>query len=140
MTGNHKSWTDLLNELVIRVTYRDTDQMGVVYYANYLVWFEMGRTELLRQTGHTYRQLEERGVILPVARCECDYKKPARYDDLVRIQTSILRLTDVSIVFQYRVLRDETGELLARGITKHAMIDREGRLVRGGAILEKWFS
>lgn len=129
----------VLNDHVLRVTYRDTDRMGVVYYANYLVWFEIGRTELLRQAGHTYSELEEKGLVLPVIHCRCDYKKPARYDDLVRVRTRISRLSRAGISFHYQVFREETGELLAEGETRHPLVDKRGRIVRTGHILKEWF-
>lgn len=133
-----KTWKDAVNETVIRVTYRDTDQMNVVYYANYLVWFEIGRTELIRDTGHTYKELENLGVILPVTRAVCDYKKPARYDELVIIRTWISDLKRVSVTFHYQIIHKSTGDLLAEGETRHGMIDFEGKVVKGGHIIEKW--
>jgi len=126
------------NEHVVRVTYRDTDQMGFVYYANYFVWFEIGRTELLRQTGHAYKDFEDLGYVLPVVRAECQYKKSARYDDLIRIRTKVAELSGASISFHYEIVRDRTGELLAEGVTKHAIITRDGKIARSGHILEKW--
>jgi acyl-CoA thioester hydrolase len=132
-------WDNIRNNHVVRVTYRDTDQMGVVYYANYLVWFEMGRTELLRQSGHTYGEFEKEGYVLPVIRCACEYKKPARYDDLVCIRTRISSISAVSIIFEYEIYCEKTGELLARGETKHAILTRDGRIARAGKILKEWF-
>lgn len=134
-----KEWADIRNDHIVRVTYRDTDQMGVVYYANYLVWFEMGRTELLRQAGHTYEEFEKKGYVLPVIYCSCEYKKPARYDDLVCIRTRISTITPVTIIFQYEIFKEKTGDLLARGETKHAILTRGGRIARAGNILEEWF-
>ena len=121
----------------VRVLYKDTDQMGFVYYANYLVWFELGRAELMRHIGFPYQQVEALGVFLPVSRCSCNYKSPAHYDDLVRIETSIIEITDVSITFTYKIYRDHTGELLATGETKHAFLDRNGKLVRFGSQLSE---
>ena len=83
----------------VRVLYRDTDQMGFVYYANYLGWFEQGRGELMRHMGHPYTRVEGQGVFLPVSRCQCRYKAPARYDDLLEITTSIIDITEVSVTF-----------------------------------------
>jgi len=137
-TANSKPWQIIVNEHRLRVTYRDTDQMGFVYYANYLVWFEAGRTELLRQTGHSYREFEEMGYVLPVVRCVCEYKKPARYDDIICIRTHIRELSRVGVTFYYQVLRDAEGELLAEGETKHVIVSREGKIVRAGDILEAW--
>ena len=134
-----EKWRDIHNDHIVRVTYRDTDQMNVVYYANYLVWFEMGRTELLRQTGHTYNEFENMGYALPVIRCVSEYKKPARYDDLIRIWTRISHLSHASIIFGYQILDDKTGEIMAEGETRHAVITKEGRIAGAGHILEQWF-
>jgi acyl-CoA thioester hydrolase len=115
----------------VRVTYHDTDQMGHVYYANYLVWFEIGRNELLRSMGQTYREWEKvHGVFLPVSSCWVDYKRPARYDDLVRVETSVSEITKASITFHYKVLLDDTNELLATGGTRHAFVNGEGKVAR----------
>lgn len=115
----------------MRVTYSETDRMGHVYYANYLVWFEIGRNEYLRSIGQTYRDWEERhGTFLPVASCWIDYKKSAQYDDLVRIETEVTKLTRAAITFTYRIFNDSTSELLAEGGTRHAFVDREGRIAR----------
>lgn len=132
------AWKKIHNSHVVRVTYRDTDQMGFVYYANYLVWFEIGRTELMRHSGRTYRQFEESGVILPVVHASCNYKKPARYDDLIRIETVISALSRVSVTFSYRIFNEENNQLLADGETRHAMIDRRGKIVPAGEKLKKW--
>ena len=103
-------------DALVRVTYRDTDKMGHAYYANYLVWFEIGRTELLRSMGRSYRQWEdEEGVFLPVSACWVDYKKGARYDEMVRIRVTIGQLTRATIEFRYTLTNDATGELLATG-------------------------
>jgi acyl-CoA thioester hydrolase len=113
----------------IRVIYGDTDQMGVVYYANYLRFFEAGRNEFLRAKGLRYREVEERlGVILPVSEAAVSYKAPARYDDLLTVETSLAELRRVSARFDYRVLRGT--EVLATGHTVHACVDAEGRIRR----------
>ena len=118
--------------LDLRVRYAETDAMGVVYYANYLVWFELGRTEWIRAHGVTYRQFEEQGVLLPAIHAACDYKSSAHYDDLVRIETTVATLSRVRVGFAYRVLRAEPGPetLLATGRTEHTFLSPEGRLVR----------
>jgi acyl-CoA thioester hydrolase len=116
---------------VVRVTYRDTDRMGHAYYANYLVWFEIGRTELLRQVGQTYREWEdEHGVFLPVVACWADYLRGARYDDLVRVQTSIMAINRASVTFHYELYRHPDGELLATGGTRHPFVTKDGRIAR----------
>lgn len=111
----------------IRVRYAETDQMNVVYYANYLVWFEIGRTELLRAAGLTYDRLEkEHGCILPVADAHCRYKAPARYDDTILIETSPALIRGSIVKFAYRILRqdpDGSTTLLAEGETTHVVCD-----------------
>lgn len=113
----------------IRVIYGDTDQMGIVYYANYLRFFEAGRSEFLRAKGMRYRDLEARHrVRLPVTEALVSYRAPARYEDLITVETSLSQLRRASARFTYRIHRD--GALLATGHTAHACIDEEGRLVR----------
>lgn len=115
----------------IRVTYRDTDRMGHVYYANYLLWFEIGRTELLRGCGDSYREWEDKhGVFLPVSSCGVQYHRSAMYDDLIVVRTHVTRITKASIDFRYDVLRIPDRTLLATGSTRHALISRDGRIVR----------
>jgi acyl-CoA thioester hydrolase len=112
----------------VRVRYAETDQMGIVYYANYLVWFEIGRVELLRSLGLAYSQLEkDHQCILPVIEATCRYKSPARYDDRILIETWPSLLRNSVIKFAYRVLRkgleDEEPLLLAEGETVHVVCD-----------------
>lgn len=116
-----------VHETACRVTYRMTDQMGVVYYANYLELLEIGRTELLRDSGLTYRQMEQDGFLLPVIRVECDYRAPARYDDLLTIRTRLARLGRVRIDFTYEIVRPADGVLICQGLTHHAIVDAAGR-------------
>ena len=112
-----------------RVIYGDTDNMGVVYYANYLRFFEIGRNEYMRGRGLTYREIEGRGFAFPVSEARCRYHRPARYDDLVRIETRVLRARGARVIFGY-ALRNEDGELLAEGMTEHGVLGRNGRPVR----------
>jgi acyl-CoA thioester hydrolase len=116
-----------MHRFPIRVRYADTDQMGFAYYAHYLRWFEIGRAEMLRSLGSSYRSVEERGTSLPVVEAGCRYFKPARYDDLITIETGVERLSRASVRFAYRVVREENGELLATGHTEHCFMTREGR-------------
>jgi acyl-CoA thioester hydrolase len=109
----------------IRVTYEETDKMGVVYYANYLRWFEIARTELLRQEGLIYRDLEENGILLPVLESHCNYHHPARYDDLVKLVTKIKDLRRAKITFEYEILRLEDDKLLATGTTVHPFVNSD---------------
>ena len=113
----------------VRVRYGDSDQMGVAYYANYLVWFEVGRTEWLRSRGYTYRALESEGVFLPVTEAACRYLAPSRYDDLVWIVTRIGKLGRTIVRFDYRLFKED-GTLAAEGHTEHCFLGREGRPVR----------
>jgi acyl-CoA thioester hydrolase len=114
----------------IRVRYAETDKMGIVYYANYLVWFEVARTDWLRETGWTYRAIEQDGFGLPVIEAHCDYKTSARYDDEVRIQTGARLLSPVRLAFDYTVTRAADDVLVANGYTVHASVDASGRPVR----------
>ena len=111
-----------LNESKIRVRYGETDQMGVVYHANYATYFEVGRTEWLRQYGFTYKSMEENGIILPVVSLEIKYKKSATYDDVLIVKTSIKKTPYVRIEFDYELL-NEKNELLATGNTVLVFID-----------------
>jgi acyl-CoA thioester hydrolase len=127
------------------VSYADTDQMGVVYHANYLRWFEIGRTDLLRSLGHQYRRWEsERGIYLPVLSATMQFQSPARYDDWVAVETTLTRLTAAGVEFHYGVVRADGqatygqipwtgGPYLATGTTRHAFVDREGRIRRVAA-------
>jgi acyl-CoA thioester hydrolase len=114
----------------VRVRYAETDKMGVVYYANYLIWFEVGRTDWLRATGSTYRLMEEEGVQLPVIEAHCEYRHGAKYDDEVEIRTTGRKLSPVRVQFDYQAVRASDNTVLATGHTVHAAIDRSGRPVR----------
>ncbi len=115
-----------------RVLYGDTDAAGVVYNANYFRYFEIGRTEMMREWVCTYREIEKLGFILPVAECFSRFKAPALYDDLLTIETSINKLSRVSCRFNYRIVRHEPEKekpkLLVKGYTLHAFVNREGKL------------
>ncbi|MDD5436961.1 MAG: thioesterase family protein [Candidatus Omnitrophica bacterium] len=116
------------HETTIRVRYQETDNMGVVYYGNYFTWFEVVRTEYLRAFGLVYRDLEAKGVYLMVASASCQYKAPARYDDLVRIETWVSALKNSSMTFEYKLF---TGEkLIATGDSVHVCTNKQGRPVR----------
>lgn len=113
------------NSTTIRVRYKDTDQMGVVYNGNYFTWFEIGRVEFLRSLGIRYLDLEKMGVYIAVAEAYCKYIRPAKYDDEVVIKTKIRRLTDVRLEFDYSLYRKENNEILATGYTVHAFVDKD---------------
>src|SRR5215472_8727860 len=104
----------------VRVRYADTDQMGVVYYANYLVWFEVARTDLLRTLGWTYREMEDTGVFLPVIEAHCEYRRPARYDDEVTIQTEGRLASPVRMELCYEIQIDASHQVAAVGRTDPA--------------------
>jgi acyl-CoA thioester hydrolase len=113
----------------VRVIFGDTDQLGVVYYANYLRWFEGARAALVRERGLSGRHLSELGVAFPVAEAYCKYRRPAHYEDLLDVDIQVTELGHVRIRFGYQVLRG--GELLADGTTLHACVDaKSGRPVR----------
>ena len=114
----------------LRVRYAETDRMGVVYYANYFVWFEVGRTEWLRETGGSYREMEQEGVSLPVIEAHCDYRRAARYDDEIEVRTRATRLTPVRLRFDYEVWRAGEESPAAVGHTVHAALDPTGRPCR----------
>jgi acyl-CoA thioester hydrolase len=116
----------MTGEVHIRVRYVETDRMGLLHHANYLVYFEQGRTELLRQSGRSYRDLEDQGYLLVLIKVEVRYRQPARYDDLLTLRTTVTRTTPVRIEHRYEVLRD--GQLLADGSSTLACVDRDGRL------------
>jgi acyl-CoA thioester hydrolase len=109
----------------IRIIFGDTDQMGVVYYANYLRFFESARAAYWRELGKSYKDLEAWGVALPVVEAHCNYRRPAYYEDLLDVEIEVSELRGASIRFAYRVLR--TTELLADGYTRHAVIGTDGR-------------
>ena len=111
----------------VRVRYAETDQMGIVYYANYFVWFEVGRTDLLRHAGGSYREMEREGVSLPVVEAHCEYRQPARYDDELEIRTRGGLLSAVRVRFDYEVIRPSDDTALADGYTVHAALDAAGR-------------
>ena len=118
----------LTHDLEIRVRYQETDAMGVLHHANYLTYFEMGRTELLRAAGFTYKQIEADGLYMVIVRVECRYRRPARYDDLLRLRTTTKRATAARIDHEYQLYRGD--ELLAEAETTLACVDRQGALQR----------
>jgi acyl-CoA thioester hydrolase len=114
----------VLNETRLRVRYAETDQMGVVYHSNHLIWFEVGRVELMRQMGFLYRDMErEDGLFIAVAEIKCRYRAPVFYDEEVLIRTRLKAVRDSVIVFSYELSRAEGGKLLAEGETTHIVTD-----------------
>ncbi len=114
----------------VRVRYAETDRMGVAYHANYLVWFEVGRTDLLRTFGWSYREMEESGVILPVIEAHCEYRQPSRYDEELEVRTDGRLLSPVRIQFDYQLVRCADDVTTAVGLTVHAALDRNRRPCR----------
>ncbi|MNH93209.1 Acyl-CoA thioester hydrolase YbgC [compost metagenome] len=131
----------------IRVRYEETDQMGVVYHANYLTWFEIGRTELIRDLGYPYRLIEEKGLLLPLVEAEMKFKQPARYDDLIDIYTRVVSYSHIRLEFASEIRRvnedlvkrqsiqpehrsEPEGELLVSGGTKHVWVNPSWKPIR----------
>jgi acyl-CoA thioester hydrolase len=122
--------TDPQSTSRVRVRYAETDKMGVVYYANYFVWFEVARADLLRNAGWSYREMEREGFSLPVIEAHCDYHQSARYDDELEVRTSGERVSPVRVAFRYVVVRPSDETTIASGRTVHATIGRDGRPCR----------
>ncbi len=115
-----------VNETRLRVRYAETDQMGVVYHANHLIWFEVGRVELMRQMGFLYRDMErEDGCFIAVAEATCRYRAPVYYDQEVVVRTRLKSLRKSVVVFTYDLVRADTGQLLAEGETTHVVTNSE---------------
>ncbi len=115
-------------DTVVRVRYAETDNMGVVYYANYYIYFEIGRVEYMRNLGIIYRQMElEDDSFIAVVESKCRYSRPAHFDDPLRIRTRVTSVRRRTITFDYEILHDETGELIANGQTVHVVCDSNGR-------------
>ena len=118
------------HEATVRVRYAETDRMGVVYHANYLVWFEIGRTEFCRARGFSYREMEENGrAFLVVAESYCRYKAPAYYDDELIVRTHVTELRRRSVRFGYELVRLSDGVTIAEGETGHVVTDQKGRVI-----------
>jgi acyl-CoA thioester hydrolase len=116
------------HETLLRVRYAETDKMGIVYYANYLVWFEIGRTEYCRARGFSYSDMEEDDAFLVVAESYCRYKAPAYYDDELLIRTHITELRRRSLRFGYEIVRVSDGQIISEGETGHVVTDTNGRV------------
>lgn len=122
-----------VSSATLRVRYQETDQMGVVYHGNYLNWFEVGRTELLRQLGQDYRTAEEKGLMLPVMEVSIRYQKPAKYDDIIDIRTTITEYSGVKLTFSYQIYRNEA--LLVTGHSAHCWTDHDLKPIK---LKRKW--
>ena len=110
----------------VRVRYPETDQMGVVHHSHYLVWFEIGRTELLRARGCAYADLERDGIRMPVVEASCRYLSPARYDEELEVGTTLVEVGRATVRFEYTIRRIGDGRVLATGSTRHASVDARG--------------
>ncbi len=115
------------HDIELRVRYQETDPMGFLHHANYFVYFEIGRTELFRASGGNYRRLEEEGKLVVVVRTDCHFHRPARYDDMLRLRTTVVRVTMAKFEHEYQLFRGE--ELLAVGHATLAMVDRQGNVL-----------
>ena len=123
MSSNHNP---TVNETRLRVRYAETDQMGVVYHSNHLIWFEIGRVELMRQMGFAYRDMErEDGLYIAVAEAKCRYRAPVYYDEEVVVRTRLKKVRESVIIFSYELSRPDTGKVLAEGETTHIVTNTE---------------
>ncbi|MCP3954863.1 MAG: acyl-CoA thioesterase [Desulfobacterales bacterium] len=122
-------------QTTVRVIYGDTDNMGIAYHANYFRWFEIGRSEMFRSLGLAYREIEKRGIFLPVSEVGCKFLAPIRYDDLLVIATTLDTTVRGGMKFDYRIFKDNDATVLARGFSKHACMDRERKVVRPPAFI-----
>ena len=137
----------------LRVRYQETDQMGVVYHANYLNWFEIGRTEWVRQAGITYKEMEARGLLLPVTDVEASFRQPAKYDEWVTVCTRVAEMSSVRVRFESWVLAGDSsaehgrsfegeeppGTLLVKGGTRHVWVNRDWKPVRFAKEAPDWY-
>ena len=114
----------------VRVIYGDTDNMGQAYYGNYFRWFEIGRSEMFRSRGLPYKAVEENGIFLPVSEAHCKYSNPAKYDDILVIETSLDPKIKAGLKFDYKIYDRDGKKLLAKGYTKHPCVNGEGKVVR----------
>lgn len=125
-SSNHHAW----NETRLRVRYAETDQMGVVYHSNHLIWFEVGRVELLRQLGFSYRDMErEDGRFIAVAEAKCRYRAPVYYDEEVVVRTRLKHVRESVVVFSYELVRPDGKKILAEGETTHVVTDSNMQIV-----------
>ncbi len=113
------------HETKIKVRYVETDRMGIVHHSNYFAWFEVGRTEFIKEQGMRYKDMENAGVLLPLIECGCEFKAGAKYEDELVIKTSINSLSPVKVEFKYEVLREHDRNFLANGFTRHAFVNKE---------------
>ena len=125
----------LTHSTTYRVIYGDTDTMGIVYHANYLRWFEIGRTELFRHLGLPYREIEAKGLMLPVSEVKCKYHTPARYDDVLVIRATLNTGFRAGMQFDYTITSEDGGIIHTTGYSRHAFVDGQGKVVRPPAFI-----
>ncbi len=118
-----------ISESKLKVRYVETDQMGIVHHSNYYPWFEVGRSDFILETGISYSQMEEEGVLLPLVESYCKYSEGAKYEDDIIIQTFIEELSPVKVIFNYNVIRERDNKLLAKGKTTHTFVNKEFKIV-----------
>ena len=116
-------------ETRIITRYSETDQMGIIHHSNYAVWFEAGRTDFFKKIGLSYKEIEGRGILLPLYEMNCKFKSPARYEDEITIKTSLKEITKVRVIFSYKVINDLDGKLLSLGETMHGWTNRDLKLI-----------
>lgn len=114
-----------INRTNIRVRYVETDQMGIVHHSNYYAWFEVGRTEFIKDSGMTYTEIEKEKIMFPVVESGCKYIEGAKYEDKLIIETFIEKLTPAKAIFSYNIIRERDNKILAKGSTTHAFVDSE---------------
>ena len=119
-----------INESKLKVRYVETDQMGIVHHSNYYPWFEVGRSDFIMKSGITYSQMEKEGVLLPLVESYCKYNEGAKYEDDIIIKTFIESISPVKVIFNYDVIREKDGKLLAKGKTTHAFVDKNFKIVK----------
>ena len=127
----------LTHQTTSRVIYGDTDNMGFAYHANYLRWFEIGRAELFRAWGLTYKSIEDKGIFLPVSEAHCKFIYPAKYDDLLIIEATLDANVKGAVKFDYSIFNEDEKKILAEGYTKHACVEKNGRVIRPPEFLKQ---
>lgn len=118
-----------INRTSFKVRYVETDKMGIVHHSNYYPWFEIGRGEFIKETDISYKDMEEQGILMPLAESYCKYIIPAKYEDLITIETWIETLSPVKVIFNYKVIREVDGVLLAKGSTTHAFVNSDFKII-----------
>lgn len=116
-------------ETKLKVRYVETDQMGIVHHSNYYAWFEVGRGDFITKAGMTYSDMEREGIMMPLVETYCKYFEGAKYEDDIIIQTSIAEMSPVKVIFNYNVIREEDGKLLAKGKTTQTFINKDFKIV-----------